>query len=89
MIMLDMNSKTDGIADFLTCLGSLERKNSQLFETLSNKIVYSPVKPQLTKIAEDNMKHATILEDIGQQIGNPKIKTKDCKKKTKCSVPNN
>lgn len=87
MIMLDINSKTDGIADFLTCLGSLERKNSQLFETLSNKIVYSPVKPQLTKIADDNMKHATILEDIGQQIGNPKIKTKDCKKKL--SVPNN
>jgi rubrerythrin len=81
MIMLDMNSKTDGIADFLTCLGSLERKNSQLFETLSNKIVYSLVKPQLTKIADDNMKHATILEEIGQQIGNPKIKTKDCKKK--------
>ena len=81
MIILDMNSKTDGIADFLTCLGSLERKNSQLFETLSNKIVYSPVKPQLKKIADDNMKHATILEDIGQQIGSPKIKTKDCKKK--------
>ena len=89
MIMLDMNSKTDGIADFLTCLGSLERKNSQLFETLSNKIVYSPVKPQLTKIADDNMKHATILEDVGQQIGNPKIKNKRLQEKTKCSVPNN
>ena len=86
IIMLDMNSKTDSIADFLTFLGSLERKNSQLFETLSNKIVYSPVKPQLTKIADNNMKHATILEDIGQHIGNPQIKTKDRKKKL--SVPN-
>ena len=79
--MVDMTTDADGIADFLQCLSGLEEKNSQLFRTLSKKIVLSTVKPQLTKIAEDNEKHSKILQDISERIGNPKVKTKECKKK--------
>ena len=77
--MLDMITDADGIADFLTCLSGLEIKNSQLFKTLSEKIISPSVKPQLSKIADDNIKHSKFLEEISQQIGNSKIKTKECK----------
>ena len=79
--MIDVNSDADGISDFLLCLSGLEIKNSQLFKNLSDKIILSSVKKQLSKIARDNEKQATILKDISQQIGNPKVKTKECKKK--------
>jgi hypothetical protein len=77
--MLDMSSDVDDIADFLTCLAGLEKRNSQLFQILSARIDLSSIKPQLTKIADDNEKQAKILEGMSQRIGNSKIKTKECK----------
>ena len=59
--MVNMTTDEDGIADFLRCLAGLERKNSQLFEILSNKIVFPSIEPQLSKIADDTNKHAKIL----------------------------
>ena len=77
--MFDMSTDVDGIADFLMCLSGLEISNSQLFKILADKIVLNSIKPKLSKIAEDDTKHSKILEGISQQIGNPKIKTKECK----------
>ena len=48
-IMVDMSSDADGIADFLSCSANLERKNSQLFKNLSEKIVCFSVKPPFIK----------------------------------------
>jgi len=79
--MIDMSSDVDGIADFLSCLANLERKNSYLFRVLSEKIDCFSVKPYLLKIADDNNKHASILVEISLHIGNPKVKIKECKKK--------
>ena len=79
--MLDINSDSDGISDFLLCLSGLEIKNSKLFRILAEKIVFNSVKKPLSKIAVDNEKQAIILKDISRQIGNPKVKTKECKKK--------
>ncbi|MCJ7613453.1 hypothetical protein MUO71_01625 [Candidatus Bathyarchaeota archaeon] len=79
--MVNKDSSMDGVADFLGCLGNLERKNSKLFENLANKTVLPSVKQQLSKIAQDNESHAEILTGMSEQIGNTKIKTKDCKKK--------
>ena len=79
--MIDMSSDVDGIADFLSCLANLERKNSYLFWVLSEKIDCFSVKPYLLKIADDNNKHASILLEISLHIGNPKVKIKECKKK--------
>ena len=77
--MFDMSTDVDGIADFLMCLSGLEISNSQMFRFLSEKIVLNSIKPQLNRIAEDNLKHSQILEDISKQIGNSKVKTKECK----------
>lgn len=77
--MFDLSTDVDGIADFLNCLSGLENSNSQLFRALSEKTVLTSIKSKLTRIAEDNIKHSKILEYIGQQIGNSKIKTKECK----------
>jgi rubrerythrin len=79
--MLDMRTDADGLADFLLCLSALENKNSQLFKGLAEKIVLPSVKPQLSKIAEDNEKHSKCLQKMGERIGNPKVRTKECKKK--------
>ena len=79
--MVNKDDPMDGIADFLVCLGNLERKNSQLFENLAKKTVLPSVKQQLSKIAQDNESHAEILTGMSEQIGNTKIKTKDCKNK--------
>jgi len=79
--MIDMSSDVDGIADFLSCLANLERKNSYLFRVLSEKIDCFSVKPFLLKIADDNNKHASILVEISLHIGNPNVKIKECKKK--------
>jgi len=78
--MVNINSETDNVTDFFKFLGNLERKNSQLFKILSNKIGLLSVKVQLSKIAADNKIHAKILEDLGQKIGNSEIKTKYYKK---------
>ena len=79
--MIDMSSDVDGIADFLSCLANLERKNSYLFRVLSEKIDCFSVKPYLLKIADDNNKHASILVEISLHIGNSKVRIKECKKK--------
>jgi hypothetical protein len=79
--MVDLSTDADDIADFLECLSELETTNSQLFKTLSEKIILSSVKPQLSKIADYNDKHAKYLSALSQGIGNPKVKTKECKKK--------
>jgi hypothetical protein len=39
--MVDKKGSADDFADFLYCLGSLERKNGQLFAELAKKTVLS------------------------------------------------
>ena len=79
--MVDMTTDADGVADFLSCLSSLEDKNSQLFKGLAEKIVLPSVKPQLSKIADDNEKHSKLLQNLSERMGNAKVKTKECKRK--------
>ena len=79
--LVNLSTDADGIADFLSCLANLERKNSQLFRSLSKKIVCFSVKPHLLLISDGNDKHAAILDDISEHIGNSKVKIKDCKRK--------
>jgi len=76
-----MSTDADGIADFLSCLSGLEHKNGLLFEFLSKKTTLQSVKPLLLKIGQDNEKHSKQLQEISEKIGNPKVKTKECKRK--------
>ena len=52
--MVDNDSNADDFADFLYCLGSLERKKSQLFEELANKTVLNEVRGHLMKLSRGN-----------------------------------
>ncbi len=79
--MLDLSTDADGIADFLTCLSGLEQKNAQLFQILSEKTTLSSAKPSLFEIAQDNQKHAELLKQISQKIGNPTVQAKKCKQR--------
>ena len=76
-----MSTYSDGVADFLSCLSGLEQKNGLLFKFLSEKTKLPSVKPLLQKIGEDNEKHSKQLQEISEKIGNPKVKTKECKRK--------
>jgi hypothetical protein len=80
-VLLGVSTDADGIADFLGCLSILEIKNNQLFKMLSEKIILSSVKPQLSKIAGYHDKHAKFLSALSEGIGNPKVKPKECEKK--------
>ena len=71
----------DTIADFLNCLGSLENKNSQLFEELSNRTTVSEVKRHLIKISQGNENQSKILLSLGTQMGSPKVNGKQCRRK--------
>ncbi len=77
--MLDLTTDADGIADFLSCLSSLEHKNAELFQMLSEKTTMPSAQPLLLEIAKDNQKHANQLLQISKKIGNPTVKTKQCK----------
>ena len=59
--MVNVKSSADDFTDFLYCLGSLERKNSQLFEALADKTVLSEVKSKLLTISRGNETHAKVL----------------------------
>ena len=52
--MVDNDSNADDFADFLYCLGSLERKISQLFEELANKTFLNEVRGHLMKLSRGN-----------------------------------
>lgn len=85
--MVNKKGSADDFADFLYCLGSLERKNSQLFEELANKTVLSEVKRHLLKISQGNENHAKVLINLSGQLSSD-TKSNDCKRKLRpvCKV---
>ena len=79
--MVDNDSNADDFADFLYCLGSLERKISQLFEELANKTVLNEVRGHLMKLSRGNEKQSKVLIDLSDKLGTSKIKSHECKLK--------
>ena len=79
--LVDLSTDADGLADFLSCLAGLEDKNAQLFNLLSKKTFLLSIKSMLQKIGEDNQKHSQQLYKISDKIGNPTVRTKECKRK--------
>jgi hypothetical protein len=70
------------------CLGSLQKKNSKLFEELANKTVLTEVKSQLLKLSYGNEKQSKALIELSGQIGDSKLKSEQCKMKLRpvCKV---
>jgi uncharacterized protein Yka (UPF0111/DUF47 family) len=79
--MAHKKGSADDFADFLYCLGSLERKNSQLFEELANKTDLSDVKMPLLKISRGNEDHAKVLIELSGRLGRSDTKSKECERK--------
>jgi len=79
--MVDKKGSADDFADFFHCLGSLEQKNSQLFEELANKTVLSEIRSHLLKISQGNKDHAKVLIELSSQLGGSKTKSNECKRK--------
>ena len=70
------------LADFINCLGILENDTFLLYTALSNKIELPLVKSLLRAIAEDSLKHSTLLKGVAESITEAKETPKDCEKKT-------
>jgi len=70
------------LADFINCLGILENDTFLLYKALSNKIELPLVKSLLRAIAEDSLKHSTLLKGVAESITKAKETPKDCEKKT-------
>lgn len=70
------------LAEFIYCLSFLEDGISQLYRSLSSKIELPLVRSLLDSIAEDSLKHSTLLKGVGGSIAEVKEKPRDCQKKT-------
>jgi hypothetical protein len=79
--MAHKKGSADDFADFLYCLGSLERKNSQLFEELANKTDLFEVKSPLLTISRGNEDHAKVLIELSGRLGRSDTKSKECERK--------
>jgi hypothetical protein len=79
--MVDKKGSADDFADFLYCLGSLERKNGQLFAELAKKTVLSEIQGHLLKISQGTGDQAKVLMELSSQLGGSKTKSNECKRK--------
>ena len=75
------DSASDGVADFLRCLSVLEEKTSLLFEDIAGKMESISFNSKLREISNDNRRHAKILMEMSQHVGNPKVEIKECRRK--------
>ena len=79
--MVDKKNNANSFANFIYCLGSLERKNSQLFNELANKTVLIEAKSHLLKLSQGNDKQSKVLIDLSNKLGTSRIKSHECKLK--------
>ena len=79
--MFGRNNNPDTVAEFFNCLGSLEHKNSILFQELSKKSVTDDIKADLLTIANGNEKQSQALIKLAKQFGGSKLDPKNCKSK--------
>ena len=70
------------LAEFINCLSILENNISLLYTALSNKIELPLVRALLRSIAEDSLKHCTLLKGVAESIASVKERSRDCEKKT-------
>ena len=70
------------LADFINCLSILENDTFLLYKALSDKVELPLVKSLLNSIAEDSLKHSTLLKGVHESITKTHGKPNDCEKKT-------
>jgi hypothetical protein len=56
------------LADFIKCLSILENDTFLLYKALSDKVEHPLLKSLLNSIAEDSLKHSTLLKGVHESI---------------------
>ena len=69
------------ITSLIRCLSVLENDTSSLYYNLVRRVEVPLAKTLLTNIAQDSLKHSTLLEGIAHSLVESKETPKDCAKK--------
>lgn len=79
---------SEDFTNLFYCLGSLQKKNSKLFDELANKTVLIEVRSQLLKLSYGNEKQSKSLIELSGKIGSSKVNSEQCKMKLRpvCKV---
>ena len=73
-------SPVQNIAQFLFCLSELEEKTFQLYNDLSQKVEIPFAKSAFLTIAQESLKHSSMLKQASKGFADVKFGEKDCKK---------
>jgi rubrerythrin len=79
--MIGMTQAKTVLVDFLFCSSALEKKTAILYKNLAEKIRSPLVKSILLHIAIDSEKHSAIFSGLGESIGKPTAKSRECGKR--------
>jgi len=82
VLYMTKNNDPKALADFINCLSILENDTFLLYKALSDKVELPLVKSLMRSIAEDSLKHSTLLKGVFKSIAKTNEKPKDCEKKT-------
>jgi rubrerythrin len=69
------------LAEFISCLSTLENNSSLLYSGMAEKIDMPLIKALFEEIALDSHKHSLILKGVGETIAKSETKEKECEKK--------
>lgn len=72
----------DALGKLINCLSLLESKTSLLYSAIADKIDLPLVKSLFSAIAQDSMKHSTVLSGVGNSLTKKGVQLKDCEKNT-------
>ena len=75
------NNDPKTLAQLITCLSILENDTAMLCTALSSKIPLPLVKSLLRSIANDSLKHSTLLKGVAKSIAEIKDNFRYCEKK--------
>jgi rubrerythrin len=65
---LNKSNDPKTLANFIKCLSVLEDETSKLYSSLSAKVAHPLIKSLLASIAEDSIKHGTLLRGVADSI---------------------
>src|SRR3990170_651728 len=82
VLFMTKNDDPKILADFINCLSILENDTFLLYKALADKVEHPFVKSLLDSIAEDSLKHSTLLKGVHESIAKTHKEPNDCEKKT-------
>ena len=81
MVEENVLQSTESIGNMLYCFSLLERKTSELYKELSERVNHKIIRPKLVTIAQDSLKHHNLFEEISKDLTPKNPIEKECKKR--------